>query len=80
MRRVQSILIMLALLGAAGAIFPWNDRYRLACAAAAGLLIAAVGVLRVRGHYDQIARSSSAGDTMSTVERIREERARRFRR
>jgi hypothetical protein len=77
---VQALLIMLALLGAAGAIFPWDERFRLASAAIAGVVIAAVAVLRVRMHYQDIVRSSGADDTMATVERIRAARAKRFNR
>lgn len=80
MRRLQVLLVMLALLGAAGAIYPWADRYRLTSAALAFAIISTVAILRVRGHYKQLTRSSSASGTMATVERIREARARRFNR
>lgn len=80
MRRLQVLLVMLAMLGAAGAIFPWADRYRLTSAAIAFAVIATVAILRVRGHYKQLSRSGGAENTMATVERIREARARRFNR
>jgi len=80
MRRFQALLVMLALLGAAGAIFPWADRYRLTSAAIAFAIIATVAIMRVRGHYKHLSRSSSAEETMARIARIREARAKRFNR
>jgi hypothetical protein len=80
MRRMQALLVMLALLGAAGAIFPWADRYRLTSAALAFAIISTVAILRVRGHHKQLSRSSGAEETMARVQRIRDSRAKRFNR
>lgn len=80
MRRLQALLVMLALLGAAGALFPWADRYRLTSAALAFAIILTVLILRVRGHYKQLSSSSGAEETMARIERIREARAKRFNR
>lgn len=77
-RRLQALLVMLALLGAAGAIFPWADRYRLTSAALAFAIISTVAILRIRGHHKHLSRSTGAEDTMARVRRIREERAKRF--
>lgn len=80
MRRLQTWLIIVATFGAAGALFPWDDRFRLACAAVAVVLIAAVAILRVRGHYEHLRRAGTAEETWSAIERIRAERAKRFQR
>jgi hypothetical protein len=78
MRRIQALLVMLALLGAAGAIFPWADRNRLTSAAIAFAVIFTVAVLRVRGHQKQLSRSANGEDTMTRVQAIREARSKRF--
>jgi hypothetical protein len=78
LRRIQALLVMLALLGAAGALFPWADRYRLTSAAIAFAIITTVAILRVRGHYKHLSRSNSADHTLATIARIRESRAKRF--
>lgn len=80
MRRLQALLVMLAMLGAAGAIFPWADRYRLTSAALAFAIISTVAILRVRAHHKHLSRSSSADHTLAMIERIRESRAKRFHR
>jgi|GEM_PF-2376983 hypothetical protein len=80
MRRSQALLVMLAMLGAAGAIFPWSDRYRLASAVLAFLIISYVGVVRVRAHGRELSRDSEAEGTMALVARIRDQRAKRFNR
>jgi len=77
---LQALLIMLALLGAAGAIFPWADRYRLTSATLAFAVIATVAIMRVRGHHKQLSRSMGAEETMARIARIREARAKRFNR
>ncbi len=80
MRRLQALLVMLALLGAAGALFPWADRYRLTSAALAFAIILTVLILRVRAHHKQLSHSSGAEETMARIDRIREARAKRFNR
>jgi hypothetical protein len=80
MRRLQTWLVIVATFGAAGALSPWDGRLRLASAGLAILLIGAVAIMRVRGHYEDLRRSSSADGTWATIERIRAERAKRFQR
>ena len=48
-RRLQASLIILALLGAAGALFPWADRYRFTSAALAFAIIFTVLILARSG-------------------------------
>lgn len=78
MRRRQTILVMLAMFAAAGALFPWADEYRFICAGLAFVLIALVAIGRVRAHYEQLTKNSGADETLARVQRIREERAKRF--
>lgn len=79
MRRPHTILVMIAMLAAAGSLWPWPDRYRYACAALAFALIGFVAFARVRGHYQQVSRDSF-DDAWAKIDRIRAERAKRFRR
>ena len=80
MRRRQTILVMLAMFAVAGALWPWADKYRYICAGLAALLIAFVAMARVRGHYEQMMKNSGSDETMSRVQQIRDERAKRFNR
>jgi len=79
MRPWQNALAIVAGFLVAGALLPWPQRYRLACAIGAAALVLLLLAARLGAHAKQRARRSS-DDSWSRIERIRAARAARSRR
>ena len=79
MRPWQNALAILATFIAAGALLPWPARLRIVAAVVAGLIIVVLAAFRVSAHM-RLTSSATTEVTMDMVDRIREERARRYRR
>jgi|GEM_PF-4552031 len=79
MRRAQTFAALGAVVLAAGALLPLRPSLRVACAALAAALIVALFMFRLRTHVTE-RRVQRAGDAYARAEKIRAERAKRFRR
>ncbi len=79
MRPWQNALAILATFIAAGALLPWPAHLRIIAAVVAGLIIVVLAAFRLSSHMRRDA-SASSEVTMDMVDRIREQRARRYRR
>jgi len=73
MRLWQNLLALLGTILAAGALLPLPATTRIACVAAAIVLIVTLLTLRLRGHQNQ-RRGAQVDDAYARIERIRAQR------
>ena len=79
MMRWQNFVAILAIFFAAGAIWPWSPLNRIVCVAIAFALILVLLVTRMQQHASSFtSKRASTQDMQSRIDRIREERDRRY--
>lgn len=79
MPRWQSLMAILAIFFVAGALWPWSPLNRLVCAGIAVALIIVVLASRLQQHAAALTGSrASIKDMESRIDRIRNDRERRF--
>ena len=79
MPRWHNFVVIVAIFFVAGALWPWSAVNRGACAAIAFVLILRVLLSRLQLHASSITGSrASLNDMQSRIDRIREDRDKRF--